>query len=163
MIMRRRWRWALLAASGLVLALGLAVAGWGYGRLRASLPAIDGRERLAGLAASVTVTRDALGIPTIRGQSREDVARVTGFLHAQDRFFQMDLSRRRAAGELSALVGGRALALDVEIRRHRFRALVERAIAMMAPTDRRILDAYTAGVNGGLASLKSPSFEYLLL
>ena len=66
---------------------------------------LDGTLRLAGLSAPVSVTRDALGIPTIRGQSREDVARATGFLHAQDRFFQMDLARRRAAGELAALVG----------------------------------------------------------
>src|SRR5690606_37244079 len=110
-----------------------------------------------------TVTRDALGIPTIRAATREDAARALGFLHAQDRFFQMDLSRRRAAGELSALVGGGALALDREIRMHRFRAEAERALALMAPGDRGVLDAYAAGVNSGLAALDSPPFEYILL
>jgi penicillin amidase len=75
----------------------------------------------------------------------------------------MDLNRRRAAGELSALVGGRALALDVEIRSHRFRALAGRALSLMAPHDRALLEAYTGGVNGGLASAGAPSFEYVLL
>ena len=60
---------------------------------------------MAGLAAPVKVTRDALGIPSIQGHNRLDVARASGFLHAQDRYFQMDLLRRSAAGELAALVG----------------------------------------------------------
>jgi penicillin amidase len=75
----------------------------------------------------------------------------------------MDLARRRAAGELSALVGGRALALDREIRLHRFRAEAEHAVALLKPRDRTLLDAYTAGVNSGLQSLGAPPFEYLLL
>jgi penicillin amidase len=161
--MRRHWRRVLLGGFGLLLLGGIAFALWAYERLQSSLPLIDGTHQLTGLDASVTVTRDALGIPTIRGESRQDVARATGYLHAQDRFFQMDLNRRRAAGELSALVGGRALALDVEIRIHRFRAIAERALSLMAPTDRALLEAYTAGVNSGLASLGAPSFEYGLL
>ncbi|HXH24325.1 MAG TPA: penicillin acylase family protein, partial [Vicinamibacterales bacterium] len=136
-------------------------------RLRAqltrSLPVLDGSVRAAGLSAPVTVARDALGIPAIRGRSREDVARATGFVHAQDRFFQMDLARRRAAGELAALVGPRALALDREIRRHRFRTVARRAVALMDSANRAILEAYTAGVNTGLAALAAPPFEYALL
>jgi penicillin amidase len=160
--MRRSVRISLWAAV-VVVVLAVAGAAWGYGKLRASLPLLDGTQRVTGLAAPVTVERDALGIPTIRGTSRADVARSTGFLHAQERYFQMDLNRRRAAGELSALVGGRALALDVEIRKHRFRPLAEKALGMMADADRAVLEAYTAGVNGGLAALTGPSFEYVLL
>ena len=85
--------------------------------------------------------------------TRADVARATGFVHAQDRFFQMDLARRRAAGELAALVGPRALALDREIRIHRFRAEAQRAFALLSSGDRALLDAYTAGVNSGLGAL----------
>ena len=91
--------------------------------------------------------------PPIRGASRVDVARAIGVLHAQERFFEMDLSRRRAAGELSALVGPRALAADREIRLHRFRAGAQRAVAAMTPEAREVLDAYAAGVNTGLTSL----------
>jgi penicillin amidase len=161
--MRRRWLRALLAALVLVSILGISGGLWVRGQLRGSLPVLDGTHHLAGLSSAVTVTRDALGIPTVRGASREDVARATGFLHAQERFFQMDLSRRRAAGELSALVGGRALVLDVEIRLHRFRAEAQRAVSLMAPRERGILEAYTVGVNSGLSSLRAHPFEYLLL
>jgi len=160
--MRRIVRALIVAVVLLVIA---AVAGgfWARGRLRASLPQLDGDHRLAGLGAPVDVARDALGVPTVRARNRADLARAMGFLHAQDRYFQMDLSRRRAAGELAALVGPRALVLDREIRIHRFRAEAHRAIALLQPIDRAVLDAYTAGVNAGLASLGEKPFEYLIL
>ena len=153
----------VLVALVIVLVAGLAGALWAWGRVRASLPLLDGDRQITGLSAPVQVQRDRLGIPSIRGATREDVARALGFLHAQDRFFQMDLARRRAAGELAALVGVRALALDHEIRIHRFRAEARRAVGLLTPSSRQIVDAYTAGVNSGLASLGAPPFEYLLL
>ena len=144
----------LVAAIALVVALGGA-AYFLRAKLRDSLPLIDGTVRVRGLQSAVTVARDALGIPTIRGISREDVARATGFLHAQDRFFQMDLARRRAAGELAALVGDGALRFDRQMRVHRFRAEARRALALLSPHDRTVLEAYTAGVNRGLAALRT--------
>jgi len=160
--MRRFLRGLLIAL--VLLAVAAAGAGfWARARLRASLPQLDGTVRLGGLGAPVAVTRDALGIPTVQAHTRPDLARAMGFLHAQDRFFQMDLSRRRAAGELAALVGPRAVALDREIRIHRFRAIAQQAVELLAPSDRAVLDAYTAGVNGGLAALGEKPFEYLLL
>lgn len=152
----------LIAVVALVMALGGA-AYWARREVRASLPLINGTVRVRGLQSAVTVERDALGIPTIRGISREDVARATGFVHAQDRFFQMDLARRRAAGELAALVGDAAVRLDREVRVHRFRDEAQRALAMVSPRDRTVLEAYTAGVNRGLATLGAKPFEYLIL
>jgi penicillin amidase len=146
----------------LVLAAALGAL-WVRSELRGSLPLLAGEFRLPDLSSQVVVTRDALGVPTVRGRTREDVARATGFLHAQDRFFQMDLGRRRAAGELAALVGPRALVADRQIRLHRFRAEARRALAAMDPAWRRLLDAYTAGVNSGLGQLRTPPFEYELL
>jgi penicillin amidase len=160
--MRGLRKLALAVAVMLVMGTGLGVL-WIRSELKGSLPPLDGNLQLQGLSAQVVVTRDALGIPTIRGRSREDVARATGFLHAQDRFFQMDLARRRAAGELSALVGPRGLVADRQIRIHRFRAEARRAIDAMDPVWRRILDAYTAGVNSGLSQLRTAPFEYVLL
>jgi penicillin amidase len=151
------WTLGLAAALAVVAAIGL------WRELRASLPIVDGTHRLEGLSSPVTVERDELGVPSVHGASREDVARTTGFLHAQDRFFQMDLSRRRAAGELSALVGARALVLDRAARVHRFRAEAERAVSLLAPAERRVLDAYVAGVNSGLIALGASPFEYVLL
>src|SRR5690349_13804048 len=161
--MARRIVRALLLTASLVVVIGLSTGVWGYSRLRSSLPQLDESMPLKGLSAPVLITRDSLGVPTIRGNSREDVARATGFLHGQDRYFQMDLARRRAAGELSALVGERALAIDREIRVHRFRAEAQRAAASLTPQDRALLDAYTEGVNAGLTSLAAAPFEYLLL
>src|SRR5262245_34596401 len=109
--MLRRLAWLCLSV---VVLLVLAVIGGGVylrRQLHASLPIQDGTVTLPGLEAEVTVARDSLGVPTITAQSRRDAAAALGFLHAQDRFFQMDLQRRQAAGELSALVGGRALEL----------------------------------------------------
>jgi penicillin amidase len=149
-----------------VVALALAMGGaayWVRTQLHDSLPVLNGTVRVRGLQSAVTIERDELGIPTIRGISREDVARATGFVHAQDRFFQMDLARRRAAGELAALVGDAATRLDREVRVHRFRDEARRALALLPPRDRTVLEAYTAGVNRGLAVLRASPFEYLIL
>ncbi len=151
----------------LVLAVVVVVTAAGGGYLRVvlgrSLPVTDGSLVLAGLSQPVTVTRDALGVPTIRAQSRVDLARAAGFVHAQERFFQMDLQRRQPAGELSALVGAAALNADRTMRVHRFRAIARQAVAL-APADYKAeLDAYAAGVNAGLAALNAPPFEYLAL
>src|SRR6266545_4349808 len=151
-MVRRVLRVVLYALLALA-ALAMGAAFWARAELRGSLAQLDGIHQLPGVSAPVRVARDGLGIPTIQGATRADVARATGFLHAQDRFFQMDLARRRAAGELAALVGPRALALDREIRIHRFRAEAQRAVALLTAHDRVVLDAYTAGVNAGLHTL----------
>ena len=149
----------------LVVLAVLTVAGGLYARseVRASLPQLDGTAAIAGLTSNVRVDRDGLGVPTITGATREDVARALGFLHAQDRFFQMDLQRRQPAGELSALVGARAMAVDEDMRVHRFRSIARRALGLADPSYRRVLDAYTAGVNAGISALGAPPFEYLVL
>ena len=98
-------------------ALGAAVV---YSTVHGSLPPLDGKRVVAGPTSEVAIERDALGVVTIIGRSRTDVAFATGFAHAQDRFFQMDLGRRMAAGRLSELFGDAAFDTDVRNRRHRF-------------------------------------------
>jgi penicillin amidase len=152
--------------SGLAALLGIAAAGGGFyaqRQLQNSLPLLSGSHRLAGLEQPVTVDRDNLGIPTITAASRVDAARALGFLHAQDRFFQMDLQRRQAAGELSGLVGTRALEADKTARMHRFRHVARRAAALAQPDYRAILEAYAQGVNAGLAALAAAPIEYHVL
>jgi penicillin amidase len=153
----------LASALSVLLVLAFLAAGWFYFAVRASLPRLDGTERVAGLGAAVTVTRDALGVPTVRGRDRADVARALGFLHAQDRFFQMDTLRRRAAGELAAVFGRAALPADRSTRPHHFRELAGQVLARLPAADRALLEAYTAGVNAGLAGLARPPFEYIVL
>ena len=117
---------------------------------------LDGEIRLRGLGARVSVERDAFGVPTIRGGNRLDVARATGFLHAQDRFFQMDLARRNAAGELSALLGPAALSIDRKRRLHRLRPVARRIFGELPEHHRSLLSAYAEGINQGLARLRAP-------
>ena len=142
----------------LMLAAGLGV--WIF--LRASLPALDGTVKAPGLGATVTVARDGRGVPLISGADRNDVAYATGYVHAQDRFFQMDLLRRVGAGELAELFGPRAVPLDKAHRLHRFRARAELAVQAMAPHERLFLERYVAGINDGLDALGSRPFEYAL-
>ncbi len=158
-LLRRALLSALAATGGLVL-LALAAA---YLLLRASLPPLDGRLTQRGLASRVTLERDALGVVTVTAATRTALAFGTGFAHGQDRFFQMDLERRLAAGELSALVGPAALARDRVIRRFRFRALAREVLAQASPRQRSLLEAYARGVNAGLESLRSRPWEYWVL
>ncbi|MCP4654998.1 MAG: penicillin acylase family protein [bacterium] len=164
---KARWLRRLLVAAagflGLVVLLGLVFGLWFRAQLQAGLPIEEGRLAVDGLSAEVEVQFDALGIPVIRGARRLDVAVATGFVHAQNRFFQMDLQRRRAAGELAELVGRRALGVDRGIRIHRLRARAVEVIAGIAPAQRELLEAYTSGVNAGLEALGAKPFEYVLL
>ena len=153
----------LFSFLSVVLVLGLLVAGWFYLQLRASRPLLDGGGNLSGLVAGVTIERDGAGVPTIRGANRLDVARALGWLHAQERFFQMDLLRRRAAGELAELVGAAALPTDKATRIHGFRAVARAAIERATPAERALAEAYAAGVNDGLGALGAKPFEYILL
>jgi len=155
-------RWVLILTSAL-LTLGIGGSIWLYAQLQNSLPQLDGQITLAGLSERVIVQRDGLGIPTIRGANRLDVAHATGFVHAQDRFFQMDLLRRVAAGELAEIVGIAALPNDRAARIHRFRSRAREVLTTLPAVDQTLIARYTAGVNAGLAALASPSFEYLLL
>ncbi|MEM1116535.1 MAG: penicillin acylase family protein [Bacteroidota bacterium] len=145
----------------LVLVLLGAVGVWTT--VRASLPDLEGEVALGGLGAAVTVERDSLGIPTITGESRADVARALGYVHAQERFFQMDLLRRAPAGELGALLGERLWRTDSTHRVHGFREIAEASAEALPARHRAILDAYAAGVNAGLDALGARPFEYLAL
>ncbi len=145
-----------------LLVLLLLVAGFLYVALRASLPLYQG-ELPSEVSQAVDISRDAQGYVSITAQSRNDAAFALGFVHAQERFFQMDLLRRNAAGELSELFGEMALELDKKRRIHRFRAKAERGFAALPAEQKLLLQRYTAGVNAGLTELGWPPFEYGLL
>ena len=140
-----------------------AAAVWLYAEMRESLAQLDGDAAMPGATGPIAIERDVLGIPTITAGTRADVARGLGFLHAQDRFFQMDLARRRAAGELAELVGAAALPLDERTRILRLRACAQRAMELASPEDRALMQAYADGVNAGLKALGARPPEYLLL
>ncbi len=159
----RRWVKVLGIIVVAVLLLALLTGLWVRSLITGSLPILDGEVPIAGLSGPVAIERDALGVPTIRGENRADVARGLGFVHAQERFFQMDLLRRKGAGELSELFGPATLEADRAARLHRFRTIARRIVENMPMEHRQIQQAYTEGVNAGLAALDQPPFEYQLL
>jgi penicillin amidase len=159
---RRIARALLLVAALLLLAL-LGAGLWLRHRVAASLPTLRGELALPGLGAPVTVERDSLGVPTLRAATRVDAARALGFVHAQDRFYQMDLLRREASGEFAELLGPRVAMHDENRRKHRCNLLAARVLAAMKPSQRALLEAYAEGVNAGLQALGDKPFEYVLL
>ncbi|HET6656202.1 MAG TPA: penicillin acylase family protein, partial [Gammaproteobacteria bacterium] len=161
-----RWLKRTLIWTGAAVVVVLLLSGGAiYGLLRGSLPQLDGRVQLVGLIAPVKVERDDRGIPTITAANELDAARALGYVHAQDRFFQMDLLRRAAAGELAALVGSApaVIAHDRDRRRFRMRAVAKQVLRLLPDHQRALIGAYTLGVNEGLAALDVRPFEYLLL
>ncbi len=157
--LRRVLRNAAGAVLGVLAATGLA----GFVLLRGSLPTLEGQRPLAGLKNQVIVERDQNGVATIRGTDRLDVARATGFVHGQERFFQMDLMRRRAAGELSEIIGPATISVDEDVRVHQFRGVAGKVVARLDSRERALVDAYVAGVNAGLHALRVRPYEYVLL
>lgn len=131
--------------------------------LVASLAREEGKASVPDLSADVTIERDALGVPTITGANLNDVCRGLGFVHAQERYFQMDAARRFAAGRLSEVLGPRTLEIDREMRRRQFTKRAEAAFQSLPDRHKQMLTAYTQGVNAGLADLDSRPPEYWVL
>ena len=145
----------------LVLAIAATLGTWWL--LRGSLPILDGDVALAGLSAPVSIQRDHLGVVTIDAANETDAMRTLGYVHAQERYFEMDLMRRTAAGELAELFGPIALEVDRKHRVHRMRARVTEHLADIAGDELPQLRAYTDGVNAGLATLRTRPWPYLVL
>jgi len=153
----------LLRRSITVLTIALLVlAACAWLALHGSLPQYSGSMHSDGIDADISLERDALGTLTVRGDTRRDVAWGLGFAHAQERFFGMDLLRRRAAGELAELFGSAALPLDRGARVHRMRSRMRAAFEALPQADRDAIRAYRDGVNAGIAALGVRPFEYLL-
>lgn len=153
----------LKRAVGAVLALLIVAVALAWILLQRSLPQLDGTLDAPGITGDVSIERDQQGVPTITAGNRADLAFATGFVHGQDRFFQMDLMRRQAAGELSEMFGGIAIGVDQRMRFHRFRSRAREVMQILDDRQAAAIRAYASGVNAGLGSLKSRPFEYFLL
>ncbi|AXK72035.1 penicillin acylase family protein [Lysobacter sp. TY2-98] len=159
----KRWiRWIARLAVALVVLVAVVAAGIWFA-MRGSVPRMDGRVALPGLSAPVTIQRDALGVVTIDAANEADAMRALGYVHGQERYFEMDLMRRVAAGELSELFGMRAFPMDAKHRQDRLRARVASHLDAALGERRSVVEAYVAGVNTGAHSLKVRPWPYLLL
>jgi penicillin amidase len=128
----------------LLAVLAAAGAWWLFYR---PLPQLDGTISAPELQREVTVDRDVWGVPHIRAQSLEDLILAQGYVVAQDRLWQMDILRRVAAGELSEIFGAATLELDRQSRTLGLRQAAQRSLALLDPTTKTMLEAYSRGVN----------------
>ena len=113
--MRRILKWFGIAAGGLVLLALLGLAG-GYILLPNTVPSPSGTMAIAGLAQPVEVVRDREGVPHIFSKTIDDLYMALGFIHAQDRLWQMELQRRTGQARLSEIFGERTFTTDVFLR-----------------------------------------------
>ncbi|TPE61376.1 penicillin acylase family protein [Sandaracinobacter neustonicus] len=160
---RKAGRIALWTLGGVAL---LAVAGGvgGYAWLRTSVPDYAGTLELAGAQAPIRIVRDANAIPHIFAQSRADAFFALGFVHGQDRPWQLEMARRAARAEISEAVGDSALATDRLVAALDIPALAARTDARNSPATREAIRAYVAGVNAAIDSHRgAPAPEFVLL
>ncbi|MCR0982623.1 penicillin acylase family protein [Roseomonas populi] len=131
--------------------------------LKDALPPMEGELHLPGLLAPVEVLRDSYGIPHLRAGTAADAWFALGFVHAQDRLFQMELTRRRALGRAAEWLGAGAAEADILVRRLGMEAACRRDHAALGEAARAMLDSYAAGVNAFLSSGAPLPVEYTLL
>src|SRR5690242_8308849 len=141
--------------AGLVVALVVFAVGTFF-QVRGALPPYSGHAEVLGLKAPVEILRDKNAVPHIIAGSIEDAAFGLGFVHAQDRFWQMEFLRRLGQGRLSeivppALVGQSLVATDRTMRGLGLYRAAQSSVAALSPSTRAILEAYSAGVNAWLA------------
>ncbi len=139
--------WAVAVLVVLAACAALIVSIMFVRAAQAALPQVDGMVHIAGLSAPASVVRDIRGVPHIRAANATDLFTAQGYVTAQDRLWQMDMSRRYSAGELAEVLGGGYVALDQQQRILRLRLAAEKAVALLSPRDREHLEAYARGVN----------------
>ena len=147
-----------------MLALALGALAWT--QVRRTMPDTDGTLQVEGLSAPVTVLRDERGVPDIYADTLDDLMIAQGYVHAQDRFFEMDLRRRITAGRLSEMVGEAGVETDKVIRTMGWRRVAEAELPMLEPSTRRALQAYSDGVNAWIEAqdgIGDMALEYTVL
>ncbi len=140
----------LMAALVVLTGAGLGIWWWLF---RAGLPRVRGTLKGPGLGAPVEIIRDKWGIPHIYAQSLADATYGLGYVHAQDRLWQMELRRRMAAGRLSEVIGAVTLEADRFVRRIGLRRAAEAEAAQLDPQEQALAEAYNRGVNAAIAHM----------
>jgi len=142
----------LLVLLAVLLVLGLAGFGYGFVTVRRSWPQTDGAIQASGLRAEVTVVRDRWGIPHIYAANTHDLFFAQGYVHAQDRFWQMEFWRRIGSGRLAEVLGESALESDRFIRTVGWHRTAAQEVAQLDDDLRLALEAYAAGVNAYIST-----------
>jgi penicillin amidase len=151
-------KWSILSVCVVLFLLILTI----FIILKASLPDLDGKFDAPNISAPTSLARDKIGTAIIKAETEYDAAYALGYAHAQDRLFQMDLLRRQSAGELSEIVGARALGLDKKHRTHQFRKRAQSAFETLSTHEKTVLKQYSEGVNAAADAMLVKPYEYIL-
>ena len=155
---------ALAAGAVTLSGAAAAAAGIAYHRLlRRPLPPTSGTLGVPGITGPLAIRRDRWGVAHVEGGNREDLWFGQGFLHAQDRLWQMDFYRHVASGRLAEIAGAEGLRPDRLMRTLGMRRAAEAEVGTLAPEVRGPAEAYCAGVNAGAAAAPAPPFELQVL
>ncbi|MGH8824131.1 MAG: penicillin acylase family protein [Jiangellaceae bacterium] len=147
---RRRLKVGLFLVAGVVVFALLAGTAFVVWSVRRPFPEYAGSVALPGLRANVEVIRDEHGIPQIYADTAEDLFQAQGYVHAQDRFWEMDFRRHVTAGRLAELFGEDQVETDAFVRTLGWRRVAEQEVPLLNPVTRRYLEAYADGVNAWL-------------
>ncbi|GAB4475597.1 MAG: penicillin acylase family protein [Burkholderiaceae bacterium] len=148
---RGRTRWPRRLAWSALALVAAAAGGLAWYR-QASLPAHEGERSVPGLAAPVSIVRDAHAVPDIRAETEADALFALGYVHAQDRLWQIDFNRRIAQGRVAEILGPAAVDTDRFLRTLGVHRVAQSIVANLDAETRALLDAYAAGVNAYLAT-----------
>jgi penicillin amidase len=161
---RRPWSFLVYTAIALVIVL-VAASIFAVVTVRRPFPQTGGEIEVPGLGADVRVLRDDQGIPQVYADDAEDLFFAQGFVHAQDRFYEMDFRRHVTSGRLAELVGDGALETDTFIRTLGWRRVAEKELLLLDPRTRRYLQSYADGVNAYIEDRSGAelSLEYSVL
>lgn len=140
-----------------------AAAVWVHSSLKSSLPVEGVQQLTVGVSAPVTITRDASGLPHIRADSDVDAFFAVGYVHAQDRLWQLELQKRMARGRLSEVFGKKSVDADVWFRTLGLYESTKSAWPALSPEAQRSLTAYTAGINAWIAEHRTLPVEFRVL
>ena len=152
--------WIKWLVVGAVLLLSIAAAAV-YTTLYLSLPKLDGNSATYHVTQPTQLARDSLGHAVINAEDLFDAAYALGFAHGQDRFFQMDLQRRAASGNLAAWVGSAALDIDKNARFHQFEQRAQAVFDNLPARQQELLIRYAHGVNEAIDEYTTLPFEYI--
>ncbi|AWB91371.1 penicillin acylase family protein [Aeromicrobium chenweiae] len=155
----------LIVIAGLLSVLIVGVAIFSFVTVRKSFPDTKGEVQISGLKGEVEIKRDGKGIPQIYADTPEDLFLAQGYVHAQDRFYEMDFRRHVTSGRLAELVGDAALDTDKYVRTLGWRRVAEKEVALLDDSTLSLVKAYARGVNSYIDSRSGSelSLEYAVL